>query len=249
MNRLDLCPLQSSYSVKYGTSVERIALRGGFGRYIQTKNAKKHLVDVSFTLREDDFIYFRAFYLNWQLNPLPFLMSLIIEDSEFREYIAQFVPESFAFNELKGNIFKVSAQVVVVTTEVRILTSKPYPTYLLESVAYNISQIGLQQVNNYVDMGIEVGDYSLDIVGVTSREVLNKYSYADESSYNIGVQGVQITKQTSYLTYVAPDVEASNYSIGLQGAQITKTVAYIPYTLDMESGNYSIGIQGVQITN
>lgn len=249
MNKLDLCPLQESYSVKYGTSVERIAFRGGFGRYIQTKNAKKHLVDVSFTLREDDFIYFRAFYLNWQLNPLPFLMSLIIEDSEFREYIAQFVPESFSFNELSGKIFKVSAQIVVVTSEVQILTSKPYPTYLLESVAYNISQIGLQQVNNYVDMGIEVGNYSLDIVGVTSREVLNKYSYADESSYSIGVQGVQITKQTSYLTYVAPDVEASNYLIGVHDVQITKTVAYIPYTGDMESGNYSIGIQGVQITN
>ncbi len=249
MNKLDLCPLQSSYSVKYGTSVERIALKGGFGRYIQTKNAKKHLVDVSFTLREDDFIYFRAFYLNWQLNPLPFLMSLIIEDSEFREYIAQFVPESFSFNELNGKIFKVSVQLVVVTSEVQILTSKPYPTYLLESVGYNIPKIGTQQVNNYVDMGVESGNYSLGIVEVASREVLNKYSYVDESSYSIGVQCVQITKQTSYLTYVAPDIEASNYSIGLQGAQITKTVAYIPYTLDMESGNYSIGIQGVQITN
>lgn len=127
MNKLDLCPLQSSYSVKYGTSVERIALRGGFGRYVQTKNAKKHLVDLAFTLREDDFIYFRAFYLNWQLNPLPFLISLIIEDSEFREYIAQFVPDSFNFNELNGSIFSVSAQVVVVTTEVRVLTSKLYP--------------------------------------------------------------------------------------------------------------------------
>lgn len=165
MNKLDLCPLQESYSVKYGTSVERIALRGGFGRYVQTKNAKKHLVDVSFTLREDDFIYFRAFYLNWQLNPLPFLMSLIIEDSEFREYIAQFVPESFSFNELNGNVFKVSAQLVVVTSEVQILTSKPYPTYLLENVGYNISQIGLQQVNNYVDIGIEAGNYSLGLVG------------------------------------------------------------------------------------
>ncbi|RLZ06648.1 hypothetical protein EAH57_15535 [Acinetobacter sp. 2JN-4] len=134
MNKLDLCPLQSSYSVKYGTSVERIALRGGFSRYVQTKNAKKHLVDVAFTLREDDFIYFRAFYLNWQLNPLPFLMSLIIEDSEFREYIAQFVPDSFSFNELNGKIFKVSAQLIVATSEVQILTSKPYPVFFGEDL-------------------------------------------------------------------------------------------------------------------
>ncbi|MCH7309624.1 hypothetical protein MMO38_16025 [Acinetobacter sp. NIPH 1852] len=249
MNKLDLCPLQSSYSVKYGTSVERIALRGGFGRYIQTKNAKKHLVDVAFTLREDDFTYFRAFYLNWQLNPLPFLMPLIIEDSAFREYIAQFVPDSFSFNELSGKIFKVSVQLVVVTSEVQILTSKPYPTYLLESIAYHIPQLGAQQVNNYVDMGIEAGNYSLGIAEVSSREVLNKYSYVEDSSYSIGVQGVQITKQTSYLTYAAPDIEASDYSVGVHDVQITKTVAYIPYTSDTESSDYSISIHGVQITN
>lgn len=139
MNKLDLCPLQSSYSVKYGTSVERIELRGGFGRYVQTKNAKKHLVDVEFTLREDDFIYFRAFFLNWQLNPLPFLMSLIIEDSEFREYIAQFIPDSFAFSELNGLIFKVSAQLVVVTTDVKILTSKPYQVEHIEYMSVDMS--------------------------------------------------------------------------------------------------------------
>lgn len=250
MNKLDLCPLQESYSVKYGTSVERIAFSGGFGRYVQTKNAKKHLVDVAFTFREDDFIYFRAFYLNWQLNPLPFLMSLIIEDSEFREYIVQFVPDSFSFNELSGKIFKVSAQLIVVTSEVQILTSKPYPTYLLESVAYNIPQLGAQQVNNYVDMGIEAGNYSLGISEVTSREILSKYTADIESSnYSISLQSVQITKQTSYLTYAAPDVESSDYSVGVQDVQITKTVAYIPYTSDMESSDYSIGIHGVQITN
>lgn len=249
MNKLDLCPLQASYTVRYGASVERIALRGGFGRYVQTKNAKKHLVDVAFTLREDDYLYFRAFYLNWQLNPLPFLMSLIIEDGDFREYIAQFVPDSFSFNELNGKVFKVTAQLVVVTSEVQILTSKPYPAYLLESIAYDIPQVGVQRVNNFVDMGVEAGNYSLGIVDVTSREVLNKYAYGEESSYGIAIQGVQITKQTSYLTYVAPDVEASNYSIGVHDVQITKTVRYIPYTLDTESSNYSIGIQGVQITN
>jgi|GEM_PF-1793767 len=139
MNKLDLCPLQASYSVRYGASVERIALRGGFGRYVQTKDAKKHLVDVAFTLLEDDFIYFRAFYLNWQLNPLPFLMSLIIEDSDFREYIAQFVPDSFSFSELNGNVFKVSAQLVVVTNEVKILTSRPYPLFFIESMESSFS--------------------------------------------------------------------------------------------------------------
>lgn len=187
MNKLDLCPLQESYSVKYGTSVERIAFRGGFGRYIQTKNAKKHLVDVSFTLREDDFIYFRAFYLNWQLNPLPFLMSLIIEDSEFREYIAQFVPESFAFNELKGNIFKVSAQVVVVTTEVQILTSKPYPLECDESISSRVSigegRVKVAAVENNAEY--EVTTSSVLIQNAVVRDLSTRMDFSDSTSSTV----------------------------------------------------------------
>lgn len=179
MNKLDLCPIQESYSVKYGASIERIELRGGFGRYVQTKNAKKHLVDVEFTLREDDFIYFRAFFLNWQLNPLSFLMSLIIEDSEYGEYIAQFVPDSFAFNELSGLVFKVSAQLVVVTTNVQVLTSQLYP---VESVEYlSISLDAKNAIKNDVPFNVENLAMDFSIGTVLSRDATSTLSSPVES--------------------------------------------------------------------
>ncbi|MEX5367812.1 hypothetical protein WCE00_12715 [Acinetobacter haemolyticus] len=249
MNKLDLCPLQESYSVKYGTSVERIALRGGFGRYIQTKNAKKHLVDVSFTLREDDFIYFRAFYLNWQLNPLPFLMSLIIEDSEFREYITQFVPDSFSFNELSGKIFKVSAQLVVVTSEVQILTSKPYPTSCDESGNYsiNIVDVVMRELIIAHESHDESGSYSIGIEDVSMREILNTYNTGTESgNYSIDIDSVSMRE---LLVSQNAGTETGSYSVEIADVQITHTVNYIEYTSENEPANYSVAIEDIQITN
>lgn len=249
MNKLDLCPLQESYSVKYGTSVERIALRGGFGRYVQTKNAKKHLVDVSFTLRENDFIYFRAFYLNWQLNPLPFLMSLVIEDSDFREYIAQFVPESFSFNELRGKIFKVSAQLIVVTSEVQILTSEPYPISCDENGNYTIDIVDVEMRELIInrDQSDEVGNYSIVFEDISVRETLLTYNQNNETgNYSVGFDYVSVRE---ILVSQSQGDETGNYSTEINDVQITHTVNYINYTSENETGNYSLAIDSIQITN
>ncbi|MCH7307561.1 hypothetical protein MMO38_05295 [Acinetobacter sp. NIPH 1852] len=240
MNKLDLCPLQESYSVKYGTSVERIALRGGFGRYVQTKNAKKHLVDVSFTLREDDFIYFRAFYLNWQLNPLPFLMSLIIEDSEFREYIVQFVPDSFSFNELSGKIFKVSAQLVVVTSEVQILTSKPYPIEFLEEMGSDIyiehCSLTAAGVENQAEH-----ESVLSVVLIQNgilRSLSTEIDLLDSVSSSIVVQSAVLQ---SVVTQYSSEAESVLSFIDIQNAQIKEIV--ISNISEPESVQSSVVIQ------
>jgi len=223
MNKLDLCPLQSSYSVKYGTSVERIALKGGFGRYVQTKNAKKHLVDVSFTLREDDFIYFRAFYLNWQLNPLPFLMSLIIEDSEFREYIAQFVPESFSFNELKGNIFKVSAQIVVVTSEVQILTSKPYPVLTTDFIESLIKiNKGYSGLNTGEDLSIEVGIRQAKLSDLIEYTTFNT-GFEVISQKNATISSASLKDTLSYVAAPTSEGFQSNHA-SIKTAKVQKVL-------------------------
>lgn len=139
MNRLALCALQESYSVQFGCSAERIAISGGHDRYVKSTNTKKHLVGVSFVLKEEDYLYFRAFYQNWQLNPLPFLMKLIIEDDEYKDYIVQFVQNSCRFDELNGNVFKVSAQLTVFISPTIALTSKPYQLYFIEKVTVGLS--------------------------------------------------------------------------------------------------------------
>lgn len=248
MNKLDLCPLQSSYSVKYGTSVERIALRGGFGRYVQTKNAKKHLVDLAFTLREDDFIYFRAFYLNWQLNPLPFLMSLIIEDSEFREYIAQFVPDSFNFNELNGSVFSVSAQVVVVTTEVQILTSKPYPHFFIEKSA-SVLSLG-SVVKKEAVLNEEETTSSFAMEAVSFRTPTFEYSLKEETNSSFNAEDIQITARTSYVTMPTQPPESTNSSFEFELVQITKQVSYITMpTQPPATTQSSFTFEGIQKTN
>ncbi|WHR57581.1 hypothetical protein [Acinetobacter haemolyticus] len=222
MNKLDLCPLQSSYSVKYGTSVERITLRGGFGRYVQTKNAKKHLVDVAFTLREDDFIYFRAFYLNWQLNPLPFLMSLIIEDSEFREYIAQFVPDSFSFNELSGKIFKVSAQLVVVTSEVQILTSKPYPLFFYDSIKSSALPVNprtfdpvLSNENLLTNFSVKNAKYLSEITYTTLP-----YEPVDQVKSDFSVRNAKYLSEITYTTLPYEPIDQIKSAFSVKNAVI-----------------------------
>lgn len=176
MNRLALCALQESYSVKFGCSAEHIGVTGGHDRYIKSTNTKKHLVQVSFVLREDDYLYFRAFYQNWQLNPLPFLMKLIIEDDEYKDYIAQFVKNSCQFDELEGEVFKVSAQLSVFISPVIALTSKPYPLYFIEQVATDFNATGLlmRDTLHLTSMNEERVATDLTVTAATIRTLVNE---------------------------------------------------------------------------
>lgn len=243
MNKLDLCPLQASYTVRYGTSVERIALRGGFGRYVQTKNAKKHLVDLAFTLREDDFIYFRAFYLNWQLNPLPFLMSLIIEDSEFREYIAQFVPESFLFNQLKSTVYSVSAQVVVVTTEVQILTSKLYPVEYVDSLS--ISFYAKNAIQNDAPFNVENLTADFSVGTALSRDATSTLSSPVESvTSQFAATGALIRDNLGSLE--AP-IDLITSALSINQAKLSNLL--ISNTMEVQNMTSTFAINSAKYTN
>lgn len=248
MNRLALCALQESYSVKFGCSAERVVITGGHDRYVKSTNTKKHLVSVSFVLREDDYLYFRAFYQNWQLNPLPFLMKLIIEDDEYKDYIAQFVQNSCRFDELEGKIFKVSAQLTVFISPVVALTSKTYPLYHLESIStgFALNDGVLKEPITAETENISTS-FSIDSVSfrtprnVTTPEIENlKTGFA--------LEGIQITKHVSYLSMTV-EVENLKTGFALNGVQITKTVNYLNTTMAAENLQTSFALNGVQITN
>ena len=256
MNRLDLCPLQESYAVQFGCSVQRDALPGGFSRYTTVTPSKKHLVSISYNLTEPDYHYFRAFYLNWQLNPLPFLMKLYIEDSEFKDYICQFVPDSFSLDGLSGKIFSVSAELVVVISPVVVLTSKTYPLFVLESIEtnYELDVVVQKQLMNETEK-LESLETSFAITAATVREALNTY-VADVQCIEaaFGISGAQITvdnKPPTYITGTIP-VEIIEMSFGLMGAQITlenKPPVYISTSIDLERIETTFAITGAQITN
>lgn len=248
MNRLALCALQESYSVKLGCSAERVVITGGHDRYVKSTNTKKHLVSVSFVLREEDFLYFRAFYQNWQLNPLPFLMKLIIEDDEYKDYIAQFVQNSCRFDELDGKIFKVSAQLTVFISPVIALTSKTYPLYHLESMSIGFA-LNDGMLKEPITAETENITTSFSIDSVTFRTPQN-VTTAEIENLKTGFvfNGVQITKQVSYLSMTA-EVENLKTGFVLNGVQITKTVGYLSTTMAAENLKTGFALQSVQITN
>lgn len=248
MNRLALCALQESYSVKFGCSAERVLITGGHDRYVKSTNTKKHLVSVSFVLREEDFLYFRAFYQNWQLNPLPFLMKLIIEDDEYKDYIAQFVQNSCRFDELEGKIFKVSAQLTVFISPVVALTSKTYPLYHLESMATGFA-LNDGVLKEPITAETENIRTSFSIDSVTFRTPQNVTTAEIENlKTGFALDGVQITKQVSYLSMTA-EVENLKTGFALDGVQITKTVGYLSTTMAAESMSTGFVLNSVQITN
>lgn len=243
MNRLALCALQESYSVKFGCSAERIGVTGGHDRYIKSTNTKKHLVQVSFVLREDDYLYFRAFYQNWQLNPLPFLMKLIIEDDEYKDYIAQFVKNSCQFDELEGDIFKVSAQVSVFISPVIALTSKPYPIYFEERVGAS-SGVMNSTFNSALNVNENIST-SFGVVGVVTQNVRTEMALDSENiSTFFGVSGVVAQ---NVRTETALDNENISTSFGVVGTQQMKIL--IIHTAEIEKILTNFAVTGVQITN
>lgn len=188
MNRLALCALQESYSVQLGCSAERIAISGGHDRYVKSTNTKKHLVQISFVLNEDDYLYFRAFYQNWQLNPLPFLMKLVIEDEDYKDYIVQFVQNSCRFDELNGKVFKVSAQLTVFISPTIAITSKPYPLYFIEKVAVDLSVEDSASRPDPVLVSVKIPAVENIGAELTLHDVVLSRPPKTELTENIGVQ-------------------------------------------------------------
>jgi len=231
VNRLDLCPLQESYSVQFGCSVQRDELPGGFSRYTTITPSKRHVVKIAYNLKEPDFLYFRAFYLNWQLNPLPFLMKLIVEDSEFKDYICQFVPESFSFNELNGLNFNMSAELIVVISPVVALTSVMYPYQFVESVSTdqlqeNIRMLDALELYEGCASSIRIDNATLsDLVNVANTET-------ESTSINMSIGNAEIRDA---LNIINAEIDAVRPSLNLGDA----VLAAVVITTQMEIHNIS----------
>lgn len=263
MNRLDLCPLQASYSVQLGCSVQRDQLPGGFSRYSTVTESKKHLVSIGYKLTEADYLYFRAFYLNWQLNPLPFFMKLFIEDSEYKDYICQFVPDSFNFAELNGRIFNVSAQLLVVISPVIALTSRMYPFQFLESMAtgFALTDVLQREVMNLTDADVEAVQTAFALSQATIRSSIALYPDPGNSSGSGATGGgdqaavesmgtsFTITEATmrSILNSTSIDVEKVTTTFALTSA--SQRAALLSNTMQPENVTTSFAMVGAQITN
>lgn len=254
MNRLNLCPRQDSYSVKFGCSAQRSELRGGFSRYVMNSPSKRHKVSIAYTLTEEDYLYFRAFYLNWQRHPLPFLMKLMIEDSEYKDYICQFVSDSFSFSELNAKVFSVSAELLVVISPVVVLTSKTYPLYLVESVASDMALVDVTQRDIMHSNGLEEEvSTQFAMTGATQRTAYNVYptqgGASDQTVLDNFSTSFAMTSAVRWqpLQTVNTNTEALTTQFAMTGA--TQKAVLITTTAPIEQISTAFAMTGATITS
>jgi len=114
MHKLIVSPDRASYSVTDGTEVLRVELDGGAGRYRRDILGASYTVDVSWILRTTQYKYLRSFFTGiLGRGSSPFLIDLIIDSSDLREYTAHFVPDSMKLTAQEGEAYFVSAKLEV----------------------------------------------------------------------------------------------------------------------------------------
>ena len=248
MNRLNLCPRQDSYSVKFGCSAQRSELRGGFSRYVMNSPSKRHKVSIAYTLTEEDYLYFRAFYLNWQRHPLPFLMKLIIEDSEYKDYICQFVSDSFSFSELNAKVFSVSAELLVVISPVVVLTSKTYPLYFVESISSDMALVDVTQRDIMHSNGLEEEIATqFAMTGATQRTAYNSYNNPSEFERVATQFAMTSAVRWQPLQTVSTNTEALTTQFAMTAA--TQKAVLITTTAPIEQISTAFTMTGATITS
>lgn len=112
MNRLDLCPLQSSYSTTFGDGVLTQDLGKGMPRTRADFIGAVHSVNVSFLLSPADYQYLMAFYRTYQRDPQPFLVGLYLDEPTIKDYVCKFVSMPTLGNK-EGKYVNSSCQLVV----------------------------------------------------------------------------------------------------------------------------------------
>lgn len=197
MNRLDICISNDDYSVKYGCSAQSTATTGGFDRLYKRTDTKHHVVTCSTLLSEEDYQYFRAFYLDWQDDPQEFVCKLVLEGYDFygellQDYLCSFVKDSVSYS-IEAMHFRVSFQLDVFINAIFALTSKPYPIYHKEYVSTNLS------VNNVDEYRFTWVETDLDDSVGTSLAVNNAilrdnrpFNYNENVSIGLSVNNVLI---------------------------------------------------------
>lgn len=113
---LDLCPLQSSYNVKFGNNIIKADGTNEDALRTQYENIE-NLVSVNFNLNQVDFDYFMSFFRVWQSKRKPFFIDLVLDRRSLTQYKVHFIADSISMNKA-GKIFKVSAQLHLLDNQI-----------------------------------------------------------------------------------------------------------------------------------
>lgn len=114
--KLALLPEDSRYSAAPGAAVRRAAVPGGRGRHRLDQIGAPTMVDVTFSLDRDEYLYLGAFYRRRSINgSRPFLMDLVLDAALPTEQVVQFMPGSPKLSNVSGERHIVSATLEVAT--------------------------------------------------------------------------------------------------------------------------------------
>lgn len=115
MDKLLLCPTAAGYSAQQNPSTLSVALDGGAGRYRADILNASFLVNVLWVCDQEKYDYLSAFERTaTKRGSLPFLIDLILDDSELIEHEARFVPGSYRLAQVDGVVYRVEAVLEVV---------------------------------------------------------------------------------------------------------------------------------------
>lgn len=114
MQKLNLLPDRSGYSVQDGEEVISVKLDGGLSKYRRDVLNSSSSLTVQFTLTASGYRYLRDFYrVITEKGALPFLIDLIIDEAELTEHTAYFVPGTMKLQSQSGLQYVVSTQLEV----------------------------------------------------------------------------------------------------------------------------------------
>lgn len=117
MIKLLLSPDQDSYTVTEGEDTIATKVGGGQPRMRRDLLNADSKVEVQFTVNPTEYQYIRAFYNYTNRGADQFLIDLIVETGELREYIARIIPGSWKLTSVKGHTFKVKFTLTVASND------------------------------------------------------------------------------------------------------------------------------------
>ena len=114
LTKLTISPENTAYSFIDGSEVNSVSLEGGSSRYRRDIVGATSTVTVSWIFNAIEYDYFRAFYRGVSAKgSKPFLIDLILDDSELIEHEVHFIVNSVNLVSQQGNSYSVTAQLEV----------------------------------------------------------------------------------------------------------------------------------------
>ena len=113
MYKLNIPPDRASYSAKQENGIISVKLEGGVSRYRKDLEGVSKIVNVRWFVRDDGYDYLWAFYdTATNSGALPFLIDLILENSNMTEYEAYF-STPLSLSSQSGDSYTLSSKLEV----------------------------------------------------------------------------------------------------------------------------------------